>query len=113
MSKTATMKQKYSHKHWLSFGITEQDWTALAYLVNATDKKGIKFHNLYKPNASNGLEALFEGYGAHPILLSVATTGNSRVEFYRHWDKGPEYVRSCGDIKENWEAISRLICNLR
>jgi len=113
MTKNKTVAtKKYDHKHWLSFGITEEDWTALAYLVNATDKKGIKFHSLHKASG-NGLEALFEGYGNIPIILNVSATGDSRVEYHRHWDKPAEYVRSCGDIKQNWESIARLICNLR
>jgi hypothetical protein len=110
MNKPVVMS--YKHKHWLSFGITEQDYTALAYLVDAVGKKGIKMHSLMGLRDKDGLEAIFDVH-KKPVVLNLATNGNARLEFYRSADRGPELTTGCGDIRQKWQDIARMICNFR
>ena len=101
---------------WKQFGISEQCWNCLAEIVEECDSKGIKLYCLSKLNYP-GVELLFESYSTgafpHPIVLNVSATGDSRVEFYRHYDHGPESVRRTGDVNANYKEIGRYITLLR
>jgi hypothetical protein len=111
---TKTTMPKYNHQYWNDFKITEADWTSLAYLVNFNEKRGVKMKFLSKLTDDRpGLELTFESCEKKPIVLNLAGNGSARVEFYRHWDKGPEQVKLCGDVKKHWQQMGQLICNLR
>jgi hypothetical protein len=111
---TKTTMPKYDHQHWRDFKISEQDWTALAYLANYTEKRGVRMVHLSKLIKNRpGLELTFESSEKKLIVLNLGGNGEARVEFYRHWDKGPEQVKVCGDVKKNWQQIGQLICILR
>jgi hypothetical protein len=110
----APPKMTYDHKYWLDFKISQEDWTALARLSHYAEVRGIKTVCLSKLNGDRpGLELVFQSYARKPIVLNLGGNGDARVEFYRRWDRGPEQIKSCGNIREHWEDIGRLMVNLR